>query len=475
MRGRGANGSARMARAAKTLGFAAAAVVACGSGSTPRGGAPVVVPVAGTSAPASSSVAPGPSGPEAREARLIARMLKQVERARGLRATRAVPGVLLDRAALIAQVKEHVSRELPPEAIRNEGLTLQLLGFVPTQFDYGAAEYRLLQDQLAGYYEPADETMYMASDLADDEADATLAHELVHALQDQQWNLRERSKYHPGDGDRSGAVSALAEGDATSAMFDVMIAHASPGSGKTALDLPDEVFTEQIRQSLDQGPGASAPHVMRSSLAAPYIYGTLFVHALRRRGGWEAVDRAWADPPTTSEQVMHVEKWLAHESAVSVGAPTFATLGAGWTVADEDSEGELGARVAFEEWMDATRAEKASSGWGGDRGVLVANGGRAAFAWRVRYDPSPSRESRAADAYTAIAHGLDQSVGPPSVSDASFDCRERADRGPLAVARRGADLLLVAGPATTPADGAWTSAGSCAIARKWVKEIASTP
>ncbi|MDP8999660.1 MAG: hypothetical protein M3O46_06065, partial [Myxococcota bacterium] len=291
-------------------------------------------------------------------------MLKRVEIARRLDASKPVPGVLLDRPALIARVKQHVSRELPPEAICNEGRSLQLLGFVPTKFDYEAAEYQLLEDQLAGYYEPADGTMYMASDLGDEEADATLAHELVHALQDQRWNLQERSKYHPGDGDRSGAVSALAEGDATSAMFDVLIARSAAGAGKTALDVPDDLFSEQIRQGMNQGPGAKAPHVMRSSLASPYIYGTLFVHALRRRGGWEAVNRAWADPPTTSEQIMHVDKWLAHEPPLQVDAPAFATLGAAWTAADEDSEGELGVRVAFEEWMDPKQAAEVSAGWG---------------------------------------------------------------------------------------------------------------
>ncbi|HZU83364.1 MAG TPA: hypothetical protein VE987_10630 [Polyangiaceae bacterium] len=405
-------------------------------------------------------------------------MLKRVETARGLDAKKSVPGLLLDRAALIARVKEHVSRELPAEAIRNEGLTLELLGFVPTQFDYEAAEYRLLQDQLAGYYEPADGTMYMASDLADDEADATLAHELVHALQDQRWNLQERSKYRPGDGDRSEAVSALAEGDATSAMFDVIIARAAPGSGKTALDVPEDVFSEQIRQGMNQGSAAAAPQIMRSSLAAPYIYGTLFVNALRRHGGWEAVNRAWSDPPTTSEQIMHVDKWLAHEPAAHVGAPTCASLGAGWSVADEDSEGELGARVAFEQWLDPTAAAEASAGWGGDRGVLFSNGDRAAFAWRLRYDvdgDTKPGDTRASRAFRAITHGVDQSLGAPAVRDASFDCHERADRGPLAVSRSGTDIVFVAGPAKVSSGGPWTSAGSCALARKWLKEIASQP
>jgi hypothetical protein len=447
----------------------APAVPAAAASTTPS------APTGSTTAAASSapSAQPPPDVDARRETRLVARMLRRVEVARRIQATKPVPGVLLDRPALIARVKEHVARELPPEAIRNEGLALQLFGFIPTQFDYEAAEYQLLQDQLAGYYEPSDGTMYMASDLGDEEADATLAHELVHALQDQRWDLERRSSYHPGDGDRSEAASALAEGDATSAMFDVMLERAAPGSGKTALDLPDDVFAQQIREGMDQGPGASAPHVMRSSLAAPYIYGTLFVHALRRRGGWPSVDRSWDDAPTTSEQIMHPEKWFAHEPALIVAAPTFATLGQGWKVVDEDSEGELGTRLAFEEWMPPKGAADASAGWGGDRGVLIENGDRAAFAWRLRYDPGKTKDERTRLAFAALTRALDTSLGAAQVRDAAFACRERADRGPIGVARIGADLVFVMGPARTAA-GAWTSAGDCNLARQWAHEIAGT-
>jgi hypothetical protein len=452
-----------------TIALTAWTLLACGS--TPA--APPAPPVASPARAEASTPAPAASvltKEVPRETRLIARMLKRVEMARGLQSTKPVPGVVMDRPALIARVRDHVSRELPPEAIHDEGLALQLFAFIPTKFDYEAAEYGLLQDQLAGYYEPADGTMYMASDLGDEEAEATLAHELVHALQDQRWNLEERSKYRPGDGDRSEAVSALAEGDATSAMFDVMLARAAPGTGKTAVDLPDDVFADQIRAGMNEGPGADAPHVMRTSLAAPYIYGTLFVHALRRRGGWEAVNRAWDDPPTTTEQLLHIDKWLAHEAPVTVQAPTFATLGAGWRAEDEDSEGELGARMAFEEWMDPKAAAETSAAWGGDRGVLVTHGDKAAFVWRLRYDAGKPRNERAVRAYTTLAHALDKALGPAKTADAGFACRERADRGPIAIALAGADVLFVLGPATTAASG-WTSAGDCALSRRWVREV----
>jgi len=456
--------------------FAVLVAVGCGSSAAAPAPAPMAPVVSAAPATTGSTPvaapAPSPTGSESREARLIHRTLKRVERARGLDAKRAVPGVLLARPALIARVKEHVARELPPEAIRNEGLALQLFGFIPTRFDYEAAEYKLLQDQLAGYYEPADGTMYMASDLGDDEADATLAHELVHALQDQRWNLGERSRYRPGDGDRSEAVSALAEGDATSAMFDVMIARAAPSSGKSAVDLPDDVFAEQIRNGMNEGASAGAPHVMRTSLAAPYIYGTLFVHALRRQAGWGAVDRAWDDPPTTSEQILHVDKWMAHEAPAKVAPPTFAALGPGWRSVDEDSEGELGTRIAYEEWMDPKTAAEASAGWGGDRGVLVTSGDRAAFAWRLRYDAGKTYDDRAAHAFGAVVHALEKRMGPAKIMDAQMICRERADLGPIAIAREGADVLFVLGPATTA--GAWKSSGDCKLSKRWVKEVFKT-
>jgi hypothetical protein len=458
------------------LGFTMACATENATPPLPSGAAAPLGPPPAAPPPSAAPAAAAPTPQAGRDLpsdqELIARMLKRVEAARGIAASKAVPGVRLPRADLIAHVKAHVARELPGEAIRNEGLTLQLFGFVPTQFDYEAAEYRLLEEQLAGYYEPSDGTMYMASDLPDEEASATLAHELVHALQDQHWDLESRSKYHAGAGDQMEAVSGLAEGDATSAMFDVMIERAAPGMGKTAADIPDDVFVTQIRAGMSQGLGSDAPAVMRASLVAPYIYGTLFVNRLRRRGGWAAVNRAWDDAPVTSEQILHVEKWDAREPPLKVPPPTFAALGAGWRSTDEDSEGELGTRIAFEQWMEPALAAKASEGWGGDRGVLVANADAVAFAWRLRYDPDRPADDRARRAFRALAPALEAAFGRAATSDATFACRERKDRGPMAIGRDGSDLLFVLGPARTSAPS-WTSAGDCAMARRWIHEIAA--
>jgi len=425
----------------------------------------------GTNSSAHDDVSPEDA---AKQQRLIGRMLKKVSAVRGLEAKKEVPGRTLTRERLLARVKEHVAREVPPEAIRNEGLALQLLGFIPMAFDYQTEMFSLLEAQLAGYYEPADRTMYMAADLDEDTAQATLAHELVHALQDQDWDLATRSKYKPGQGDEASARAALAEGDATSAMLDVIIAD----TGRTAIDMPEEMFSSTLAQSLDKGPGSSAPHVMRVSLVAPYLDGTLFVHALRRKGGWDAVNRAWEKPPVTSEQILHVDKYEAHEAQVDVGVPTRSALGAGWSEKETDIYGELGVRIAFAEWMDAEKAAVVAAHWGGDRGILLQKGkSEFAFAWRIRYDrgPAPNPASYAEKAYAALIPAVEAKVGPGKKS-ATSACITRKGLGPLAMARKGRDVIIVAGPTDAGQNGPGKETSDCALVQKWVTElVAASP
>ncbi len=399
----------RRAGIAALLVAGAGGATGCGSSGIPRSPEPplAAAPVdAGMDAAPVAVAADAPDGAAvsgSREDRQIAKMMKHVSAARGLAALRAVPGEVLAREALLAKVRRHVETEVPPEAIRHEGLELQIFGFVPTSFDYLGATFDLLNAQLAGFYEPSDGTMYMAADLDGPNAEATLAHELDHALQDQHFDLKPHSKYESGKSDAQSAYDALSGGgDATSTMADVMFAKAMPG--KTALDLPEGTFEGTILESINSGAAADAPHLMRSSLVAPYVIGTLFVNSLRRAGGWAAVDEAWKALPTTTEQILHVEKWRAHEPAIDVAPPSFVALGEGWSAADVDTTGELGLRLAFEEWMGADKAKVASRGWGGDRGALVESGDRTAMAIHVRHDAERCRAA-SEDPFPLVAAG----------------------------------------------------------------------
>ena len=394
-------------------------------------------------------------------------MLGVVAHARQLAATRPVPGVTLGRAELLSRLRAHVEREVPQKAIADEGTLDALLGLLPPKYAYESAMYALLEAQLAGYYEPDGGTMLLAADLDGDAAEATLAHELVHALQDQHYDLKSRMKYEPGRSDALAALQCLAEGDATSAMADVMIGKMAPG--KTVLDVPESLFVSQVRAGMDQGPGSDAPRAMRESLIAPYADGLLFVNGLRRKGGWPEVDRAWQRLPVSTEQVLHPEKFAADERPIEVAPTPFASLGAGFAAAESDTYGELALRVTFGEWLSPAAAAEAASHWGGDRASLVTKGDLAALAWRVRYDEAkPVATGYAERAFGVVSAGMVKTLGAPNAKNATFACFEKSGKATLALVRSGRDLLIVAAPAVA-AD--MSPRGDCALAKKWAAEI----
>jgi len=445
----------------------AIAIAAC-SGSKP----PPVVNVGEPATPAASAPAASatPEGDEAslssKESKAVARTLVRVSELRGVRASRPVPGVKLDRDKLVARVKEKALREYPPEALRREGQLLQIFGFAPPTFDYLGEMMKLLEAQLEGFYEPKNGTMYLAADLRGKEAQATLAHELVHALQDQRWDLKSRSSYRPGKGDETLALGCLAEGDATSLMMDYIMAE----QGRTALDLPEEMVRELMASGVNGTSIQSVPHVLRTTLIAPYIDGLSFVNALRHKGGWAMVDRAWGQPPATTEQVLHVEKWEAHEPALTVAAPSAQALGAGWKKDDEDTFGELGFALTFQEWLDDADARSAASGWGGDRSAVYTKGDELAFAVHSRYDALGFAER----ALQKLAPGLKKALGKAAIDAADAVCFERKELGAFIVARKGRDLVIAAGPARAVGT-TWTSTSTCAQAKRWADEILAAP
>jgi hypothetical protein len=110
----------------------------------------------------------------------------------------------------------------------------------------------------------------------------------------------------------------------------------------------------------------------------------------------------------------------------------------------------------------------------------VQRGDRAAFAWRLRYDPGKAKDDLSKHAWSLLTRALDGSLGPAQTKDGEFVCRERADRGPIALARQGADVVFVMGPAhvtatATATAGSWSSAGDCALAKKWIHELGTAP
>ncbi|MEJ5185756.1 MAG: hypothetical protein WHT46_01570 [Candidatus Geothermincolales bacterium] len=285
----------------------------------------------------------------------------QVERARGLRAPREVSVRHMSRADLKAKILEDLEEERPQQELRSAEEIMKMLGLIPQDLDLESLLVDLYTEQIGGFYDPEDDTLYLVAEDTDlDVMDRlTLAHELVHFLQDSKFGL-DRAPFSDReeevDDDRLFAASCLVEGDAmlTSQLWarDNLTPAEILQLGQLSREVPTEV--------LDR-----APRYIRESLLYPYQGGMEFVSRLYRKGGFAAVDEAFEDPPSSSEQVMHPEKYLEKEMPLEVTLPP---CGEGdWEKAYDNVLGEFDVHQLLSLFIPDQEARKAAEGWGGNR------------------------------------------------------------------------------------------------------------
>ncbi len=208
-------------------------------------------------------------------------------------------------------------------------------------------------------------------------------------------------------------------------------------------ELVGQLSSQMMSAGLGGAPKvAAAPPMVQQQLLFPYMSGLQFVAFLRRSGKWAAVDKAWRSPPVSSEQILHPEKYVAHELPVPVTPSAMAPLG------DEIHRtvlGELLWRVLFETAVDNVEAERAAAGWGGDRAVAYAIGdGKPTVVILSTWDTEMDAKE-AENALLQVAAKL--SGTKPSPGPGSDTGQVRIDRAGDAfiVQRHDQTLLLVAG------------------------------
>jgi hypothetical protein len=265
-----------------------------------------------------------------------------------------------------------------------------------------------------------------------------MAHELVHALQDQHFNLRRFEDWPKHDSDAELAAHSLVEGDASFLMMQYVTQ--SPARQLAFL-----------KSMMSGGAGSSekiekAPRVLRESLLFPYLQGASLVTHIYRRGGWEAVTAAYKSLPKSTEQIMHVEKYDAAEAPQKVAVKDVsASLGRGWRMADHDVQGEWGLYLLLDEFLqEADASKKAAAGWGGDRFALFLGPSKAdvAVALKTVWDT----EADAAEFFDAYARRTTRRYGvaPAEVSEAGRQLWQTKE-GVVVVERRGAAVVVAEG------------------------------
>jgi hypothetical protein len=279
---------------------------------------------------------------------------------------------------------------------------LAAFDFVPPDFDLRGLLLDLYSDQILGLYDDEKDTLYVVTEAAQDGldllAELTFAHEFTHGLQDEHFDLNTFVDEDQLNDDQILARMSLVEGDASLAMTQYVMAHLND---LTSEDLA-ALESEELQGSQDAL--EAAPAIIRETFTFPYLSGLEFVSALYQEG-WDAVDAAFADPPQSTEQILHPEKYfLRDEPELVVIPPLTDTLGAGWQFVEADTLGEFQLDLYLEQQVDGATANLASVGWDGDQYALYAKDRADVLVFVTAWD-SPTDREEFVEAYTQYAEG----------------------------------------------------------------------
>lgn len=359
----------------------------------------VLVAACGPSPTASPSVSPTAPPDAGATYRAIA---AQVATIRGLDAPDRVEPEVIDGPTLVANLAREFETSNPPDEIAKSERLLKAMGLLPGDADLAKLYLELQGSQVIGYYDPTVKELFIVSrdGALGPIEELTYAHEFTHELQDKHFDLTSLGLDSiKDDSDRALALLSLVEGDAVSAQTTWMTSNLTPAQlGQVAAEASDPAMLAVL---------ARTPRILLETSLFPYQAGATYVGQLLAEGGYAAVNAAYKDLPTTTEQILHPGASPASLVPARPSLPTnlVSFFGEGWTATAQDTFGELQTRVWLREGgVKGDVARIAAEGWGGDRLALMDGpGGATAVAWITAWDSASDAQAFESAAMSAIA------------------------------------------------------------------------
>ncbi len=322
----------------------------------------------------------------------------------------------MTRSQLKDYIVAELEKEVSDEEMKRMDRALKVFGFVPASMNVEELLINLYTEQIGGFYNARTKEMFLiledpvkrtiltrwfkGDEFNTAEQRTTLSHEMTHALADQHFDLSALDNATRHNEDMAMAVAALVEGEATLVMMSEMLKGEATSELLVQIEPARMDATFQIlnvTMSIFGGRTMrTAPSIFRRTLVFPYHKGIVFVLHLTNRNGWDAINQAFRDPPLSTEQILHPEKyWGERDVPTGIELPELAEqLGDAWTSLGSDTLGELQMSILFERH---STGDAAAAGWDGDRyEVYERADGQLGLTWFTTWD-SPQDAAEFAD------------------------------------------------------------------------------
>jgi hypothetical protein len=293
------------------------------------------------------------------------------------------------------------------DALEGQEHLAQALGLLPQDVALVPALLALYQVSVAGFYSGTSGHLYLVegAEGAGGE-DALLVHELTHAYQDRHSAIVTAMLGLRTDDDLAFALGAALVGDALWTEFAF-----EEEQGEAVMPSPNLVAH---MFDIDAAMPPGTPRLLQAGFVSQYPRGYRLVSERVAREGAAGLEAVLRDPPLSSEEVLHPQRYLAGADRRAV--PDLPEATASWppegcrSVAS-NAWGELGLRVfGLEAGLNELRVERAAEGWDGDRSWLLECTAAPAWGWLVQLD-SAWDATELEDLFRAAAGGLGEGTG----------------------------------------------------------------
>ena len=280
-----------------------------------------------------------------------------------------------------ADVEKYASGRLAKEEYTQRfaqgELSMKKLGFLPREFNLREFLVKATGQEIAGYYDDETKTISLLNWVPSDKQEPILAHELTHALQDQNYNLKKwmQAAMKPsgsganavsGNDDGATARKAVVEGQAMVVYVDYVLAPL----GRNLSDTPGLIYEMEepaVKAVADSQMLHDAPMILREAGSFAYNEGLIFEGELLHKGGKKmAFAGAFVRPPRNSHEVLQPEAYINDEKLPPVAIPDLKELlGSDYDLYDSGGIGQLDVRALLKQFGERKSADDVSSAWQG--------------------------------------------------------------------------------------------------------------
>lgn len=295
---------------------------------------------------------------------------------------------LVSQADVTKRFSEGLSENSAAQALAREELVLKKFGYLPPSFDFKKSMISHLGKSIEGYYDNRNKTMHLVNWVELEQQLPIMAHELTHALQDQNYDLFKWRSSHQrseaaktsvdfADSEESSGRTSVVEGQAMVVYMDYLLRPVGHSLAEAMENRPElmDTIRARIESSIYDTSMVlhDAPLLLKESTIFPYREGLLFEMALLRRGGKNmAFAGAFARPPWDTHEILEPEAYFAQRKRLAVVLPDLKTALAGrYAAYDSGTMGQLDVRILAQQYGTENDVDTITPAWQGGAFVAV--------------------------------------------------------------------------------------------------------